>query len=286
MRRDAKLSQAIGNSVIRGCILLTLSGCAQFGAGGFLASSREQSDNALLVRRTQSLLDDLGYDAGPADGVMGARTSVAIRDYQRDNGLKPDGAPSWTLVGTLQNRAHDRLVNYIQARLAALGFFHRQPDGRDDSATRASIRAFQASKGLESDGRITPLLLRTLQVAGTASSAPDSRSGPPSVTVTAEPTAGLSGAAHAEEHRLAPGDHVTIRISDPNGGGEIRHDLSIAPDGSLALPDGGTIHAAGMRTPDLENAVALAFLERYLRNLSVKVDVDRSAAERGAPRTE
>lgn len=44
-----------------------------------------------LVANTQSSLSRLGYDPGPVDGVLGPRTSAAIREYQYDNGLPLDG---------------------------------------------------------------------------------------------------------------------------------------------------------------------------------------------------
>lgn len=39
----------------------------------------------------QGALNDLGYDAGPADGVIGERTREAIRQFQADYGFRPDG---------------------------------------------------------------------------------------------------------------------------------------------------------------------------------------------------
>jgi peptidoglycan hydrolase-like protein with peptidoglycan-binding domain len=51
-----------------------------------------------LVRDTQVGLNRLGYDAGPADGVMGPRTRQAIRTFQANNGLPVDGRPSEALL--------------------------------------------------------------------------------------------------------------------------------------------------------------------------------------------
>jgi peptidoglycan hydrolase-like protein with peptidoglycan-binding domain len=47
-----------------------------------------------LIATTQAGLIKLGYDPGPVDGLMGARTSAAIRAYQIDQGLRVDGAPT------------------------------------------------------------------------------------------------------------------------------------------------------------------------------------------------
>jgi localization factor PodJL len=36
-------------------------------------------------------LTKLGYDPGPADGVLGAKTRAAIREYEQRNNLTADG---------------------------------------------------------------------------------------------------------------------------------------------------------------------------------------------------
>jgi uncharacterized protein len=46
------------------------------------------------VRTLQSRLAELGYDPGPADGLMGRRTRTAILAFQRDNNLRQTGEPN------------------------------------------------------------------------------------------------------------------------------------------------------------------------------------------------
>ncbi|MCB1386932.1 MAG: SEL1-like repeat protein [Nitratireductor sp.] len=58
-----------------------------------------------LVRQTQYALGKMGYDAGPADGIMGAKTEQAIRDFQKSNGLKVNGKITQELVNTLAKLA-------------------------------------------------------------------------------------------------------------------------------------------------------------------------------------
>ena len=53
------------------------------------------------IREVQRLLNARGYDAGPADGIMGPRTRSAITAFQRDSGMAVDGEPSWPLLGNL-----------------------------------------------------------------------------------------------------------------------------------------------------------------------------------------
>ncbi|MDJ0949289.1 MAG: peptidoglycan-binding domain-containing protein [Alphaproteobacteria bacterium] len=50
------------------------------------------------VKQIQSGLIQLGYDPGPADGYHGAKTSAAIREYQKNNGLLVDGRASPELL--------------------------------------------------------------------------------------------------------------------------------------------------------------------------------------------
>ena len=39
----------------------------------------------------QDDLNTLGYNAGGLDGIFGARTAQAVREYQRSRGLQADG---------------------------------------------------------------------------------------------------------------------------------------------------------------------------------------------------
>ncbi|MEG6508580.1 SEL1-like repeat protein [Methyloligella sp. 2.7D] len=58
-----------------------------------------------LITKTQSLLNSLGYDAGPVDGAMGERTRSAILDFERKNGLPETGEVSTKLVTRLEKLA-------------------------------------------------------------------------------------------------------------------------------------------------------------------------------------
>ena len=43
------------------------------------------------VKAAQEALKDKGMDPGPADGVLGAKTRQALRDFQKKEGLKESG---------------------------------------------------------------------------------------------------------------------------------------------------------------------------------------------------
>ena len=51
------------------------------------ASAQASAD----VERAQKALKQVGHDPGPVDGVMGARTSAALKAYQEKQGLSVTG---------------------------------------------------------------------------------------------------------------------------------------------------------------------------------------------------
>ena len=53
------------------------------------------------VARVQERLAHSGYYRGPVDGVMGPRTSYAIRVYERRHGLPTDGIIDSRLLATM-----------------------------------------------------------------------------------------------------------------------------------------------------------------------------------------
>jgi hypothetical protein len=56
------------------------------------------------IRWVQASLQQLGYDAGKADGAVGRRTAVAIKKYEKDNGLPITGKMTTALVDSLKQR--------------------------------------------------------------------------------------------------------------------------------------------------------------------------------------
>jgi membrane-bound lytic murein transglycosylase B len=73
------------------------------GAGGLV---RPPPDAPRLARedlsRIQAALNGDGFDAGPADGILGPATRNAIRDFQASRGLVADGYPSSELLQLLE----------------------------------------------------------------------------------------------------------------------------------------------------------------------------------------
>jgi localization factor PodJL len=74
-------------------------------ANGDLASVRSwaQSSNTKGdLSRAQSMLAELGYVTGPADGMMGPKTREAIRNFQQMAGLSVTGKVDANLLSTLE----------------------------------------------------------------------------------------------------------------------------------------------------------------------------------------
>ena len=67
----------------------------------------QPGDQGPNVRRLQRALTQLGYDAGPADGVFGRETTRALRRFQRDAHLARDGIAGRRTLRAL-NRALER----------------------------------------------------------------------------------------------------------------------------------------------------------------------------------
>lgn len=55
-----------------------------------------------LVTRAQTLLNKLGYDVGPPDGLLGERTRAGIRLFQQRNGLQETGEATIPLLSKLE----------------------------------------------------------------------------------------------------------------------------------------------------------------------------------------
>ena len=131
---------------------------------------------AYSVAAVQRGLNDLGYSAGPVDGLMGGKTRSAIRAYQIDNGLPVSGEPSRSLnehlQGTLMAGASpapmpivdSSTIVEIQTRLRDRGYNVSSINGTLDASTTAAIRAFQGDAGLPVSGQATAALRDQLRI--------------------------------------------------------------------------------------------------------------------------
>ncbi len=69
-----------------------------YGYYGYNRSGYGAYANGSVVIQVQSRLARAGYYRGAIDGVMGPRTRYAIQAYERDHGLRADGAISRSLL--------------------------------------------------------------------------------------------------------------------------------------------------------------------------------------------
>jgi peptidoglycan hydrolase-like protein with peptidoglycan-binding domain len=79
------LSGEPGDAILKGLFFLEASGKTR------LASTERFEADKALVKEVQDLLAKLGYSSGPVDGQLDAKTREAIRKFETDRRLKPDG---------------------------------------------------------------------------------------------------------------------------------------------------------------------------------------------------
>lgn len=119
-----------------------------------------------LVFRIQGALIELGYDPGAHDGEAGARTRQALRRFEAEHGHRRRGRLDDRSLQRLRDaletgRPAAAVVREIQTRLQRLGHSAGAIDGRPGPRTAAAVEAFQRSRGLPVDGRMS-LELRDL----------------------------------------------------------------------------------------------------------------------------
>jgi N-acetylmuramoyl-L-alanine amidase len=133
------------------------------------------------VRDLQVGLNLLGFDAGREDGILGARTDRAIREFQRNVGLPPDGIVGMTSIEALgrlrprhpgpsraqvrEGEALRRLSATLEGARIALDAGHgpKDPGARGPSgSTEAEMSALLAQALAEELGwrGANPLILR------------------------------------------------------------------------------------------------------------------------------
>jgi localization factor PodJL len=89
--------------------LLSQAGVASIGKKGWRANKK--SKESKLVWQIQSNLSKLGYNPGPVDGLIGKKTRIAIRSFQKENGIVIDGKPSDLLlikIKKVYNPSHNK----------------------------------------------------------------------------------------------------------------------------------------------------------------------------------
>jgi peptidoglycan hydrolase-like protein with peptidoglycan-binding domain len=144
----------------------------------------QQGSPQLLIRAIQRELSARGFDVGPIDGRLNAKTRAAISAYQSNEGMTVTGAASDELLhhillgdsvkpastgsvgamgGAGSKTKEDGEVKAVQQILADLGYAPGTIDGALGPATASAISAFQRDRKIRQTGRITPELLHELK---------------------------------------------------------------------------------------------------------------------------
>ena len=127
------------------------------------------------VRTVQNRLKQLGYYDGPADGVWGPGTQVALERFENAKGLRTTGqlntatldamglnARDFPAGGTASATLEPTVVRAVQTRLRRDGYYRGGVDGTWGAGTQTAVERFQRAKGLEATGQLTPATISAL----------------------------------------------------------------------------------------------------------------------------
>jgi peptidoglycan hydrolase-like protein with peptidoglycan-binding domain len=139
------------------------------------------------VEAVQAALRDVGYYAGPVDGIAGEQTKAAIAAYERKLGWATTGAASRDLLTAIKADASappaspeaitigsiappaaapDKQVAAVQDALAKAAYGPVRADGVFGRQTHEAIIRFQQDHGLPVTGEISDALIIELRAAG------------------------------------------------------------------------------------------------------------------------
>jgi peptidoglycan hydrolase-like protein with peptidoglycan-binding domain len=147
---------------------------------------------ALAMRTRTEIIADMqrelgrrGFYDGPIDGIDGAKTIGAIRDFEQAAGLRPSAEPTEALLQAIVRSAvkasssvshgstqkedaiagvlnSTRQVIAIQRALSEYGYGPLKPTGVFDPDTRAAIERFERDRKLPVTGQISERVTREL----------------------------------------------------------------------------------------------------------------------------
>ncbi len=113
---------------------------------------RDGEDSAYIVL-LQNKLIELGYLRDAADGVFGENTEIALKAFQRSNGMEPSGQADAVLQRLLYSGAElvsvetstdpESVAYRVQDKLAQWGFMVAEPDGLIGSRTAEAVASFK-----------------------------------------------------------------------------------------------------------------------------------------------
>jgi peptidoglycan hydrolase-like protein with peptidoglycan-binding domain len=233
-------------------------------APGKLKLAAEFNNSMLRIARIQELLALLGYAPGAADGIIGSAARSAMKKAAADLRLTvPDEADLTSFARALETERTKR-VRVVQEQLAVRGYDPGSADGHLGPRTRKALAQFRADNGLP-DSPTIPLIWTSQPVKHA-----------PVAEVRAEPViqppandALPSPPPDSDQELLSTGQRILVLL--PGQREEIV--LIISDDGTVEVPNLGPVQAAGKLPSDVEKAIAVEFLDRYIATLAGAVRV-------------
>ncbi|PYZ97818.1 hypothetical protein CR205_04275 [Alteribacter lacisalsi] len=126
----------------------------------------KRGDRGAGVVRLQKKLMASGVNSGPVDGLFGVLTETALRHFQKVRRLRVDG-----IYGAETNEALSasrRVLQRLSPMMKGIDVILVQmtagavPDSLFGPATQASVRAYQKTKKIASDGIVGPVTWRMI----------------------------------------------------------------------------------------------------------------------------
>lgn len=118
---------------------------------------RDEADGAAYIVMLQNRLINLGFLNGSADGVFGAGTETAVKQFQKLNGMEQTGVADaatqqrlFADLSTLTTPSPENPVVYggeairVQTKLSEWGFLMGSVDGKLGSGSEAAIKRFKS----------------------------------------------------------------------------------------------------------------------------------------------
>lgn len=119
--------------------------------GGMTSASVSRGSSGTQVKYLQQALIGLGFLNGEADGQYGAKTTEAVRNYQRAYGLSADGSAGRKTMTSLKNT-----VVALQSDLARRGYESGTINGVYGNGTKTAVKAYQRYVGVAVTGVAGP----------------------------------------------------------------------------------------------------------------------------------
>ena len=219
------------------------------------------------IARVQEVLALLGYDPGPADGITGSATKVAMKKAATDLRMSvPDKSDTTSFARALETELAKR-VRVAQEQLATRGYNPGNVDGRLGPRTREALARFRADNGLPDNPFIpSDWTSQSVKPASMVKVQAQSTNQPPhngAVPVTSPDN---------DQELLSTGQRIVVLLPEQKEGSI----LTVKDDGTIEVPSLGPVQAAGKRPSDVEKAIAVEYLDRYVATLVGAVRVSNA----------